>query len=232
MPRLSRLCPVGIPQHLIQRGNNRSICFGSEKDLAFYTHCLKEYSKKFKVNVHAWVFMTNHVHLLVTPLEEQAVSRMMQSVGRVYVGYFNKTYSRTGTLWEGRFKSCLVDSERYLLACYRYIELNPVVANMVQDPAEYFWSSYQCNALGKQSDLLSPHSEYLMLGKSSAERQAVYRSLFKERLSDKMITDIRQGIAKGMALGSDHFKAQIEHTYNQRVVPLRAGRPKKSRPVH
>lgn len=227
MPRLTRFCPVGIPQHIIQRGNNRSVCFVSEMDFAFYAHCLKEYSSKFKVDVHAWVFMTNHVHLLVTPLEEQAVSRMMQSVGRLYVRYFNKTYSRTGTLWEGRFKSCLVDSERYLLACYRYIELNPVVANMVQDPAEYVWSSYQCNALGKQSNLLSPHSEYLSLGKTSEERQLVYRSLFQYQLSHKMIIDIRQGIDKGMALGSDHFKKQIELNFHRRVVPQRAGRPRK-----
>ena len=226
MPRLARLCPEGIPQHIIQRGNNRSVCFCSEDDLAFYIYCLKEYSLKYEVDIHAWVLMTNHVHLLGTPKKGGAVSRMMQSVGRMYVRYFNKTYRRTGTLWEGRFKSCLVESERYLLECYRYIELNPVVANMVQDPAEYYWSSYQCNALGKESSLLKPHQEYLSLGKSSDERLKNYRELFKYHIDEEMVTDIREAVNKGMALGSGRFKEQIEQTYHRRVVPRKAGRPR------
>ena len=226
MPRLSRLCPEGIPQHIIQRGNNRSVCFCSEDDLAFYTYCLKKYSLKYEVDIHAWVFMTNHVHLLGTPNKEGAVSRMMQSVGRMYVRYFNKTYRRSGTLWEGRFKSCLVESERYLLECYRYIELNPVVANMVQDPGDYYWSSYQCNALGKASELLKPHEEYLALGKSTDERLKNYRELFKYHVDEEMITDIRESVNKGMAIGSERFKKQIERTYHRRVVPGKAGRPR------
>jgi putative transposase len=226
MPRLARLCPEGIPQHIIQRGNNRSVCFCSEDDLAFYAHCLKEYSLKYEVDIHAWVFMTNHVHLLATPKKDGAVSKMMQSIGRIYVRYFNKTYLRSGTLWEGRFKSCLVETERYLLECYRYIELNPVVANMVQDPADYVWSSYQCNALGKVSELLSPHHEYLSLGKTTNERLSNYRALFKYHLDEEMITDIRHAVNKGMALGSDRFKDQIEQVYHRRVVPMKVGRPR------
>lgn len=226
MPRLARLCPADIPQHIIQRGNNRSVCFCSEGDLAFYAHCLKDYSKKFDVNIHAWVFMTNHVHLLATPLKEGAVSKMMQSIGRMYVRYFNKTYQRSGTLWEGRYRSCLVESDRYLLQCYRYIELNPVAANMVQHPADYHWSSYQCNGLGKVSELLSPHQVYLSLGKTTDERLMNYRALFKSHLEEAMIAEIREAVHKGLALGSNRFKEQIAQKYNRRVVPMKAGRPR------
>ncbi|MEZ9593140.1 transposase, partial [Shewanella sp. 10N.261.52.F9] len=149
MSRKPRANPIGIPQHIIQRGNNRQACFTSEQDFIAYTAWLKDYAKKFQVEIHAWVFMTNHVHLLCTPRENNAISQMMQSLGRQYVRYFNYTYKRSGTLWEGRYKSCLVQAEDYLLQLYRYIELNPVRANMVDDPCKYQWSSYQVNALGK-----------------------------------------------------------------------------------
>lgn len=149
MARLPRVCPVGVPQHVIQRGNNRQVCFASEQDFAAYAGWLKEYSKKYQVEIHAWVLMTNHVHLLCTPRTENAVSFMMQSLGRSYVQYFNFRYKRTGTLWEGRFKSCLVQEEIYLSQLYRYIELNPVRAKIVEHPSDYVWSSYQINALGK-----------------------------------------------------------------------------------
>ncbi len=151
MARLARVAPVGVPQHIIQRGNNRQVCFAGEEDMKAYLHWLKEMSKKYQVDIHAWVLMTNHVHLLCTPWKENAVSQMMQSLGRLYVRYFNHTYQRSGTLWEGRFKSCLVQSERYLLELYRYIELNPVRADMVDKPSDYSWSSYAINALGVES---------------------------------------------------------------------------------
>ena len=161
MARLVRVSPVGVPQHIVQRGNNRQVCFGGEEDMKAYLNWLKEFSKKYKVDVHARVLMTNHVHILCTPQEEGGISRMMQSIGRMYVRYYNYTYQRSGTLWEGRFKSSLVQSERYLLELYRYIELNPVRADMVDTPGEYSWSSYACNALGIQTELQTPHSEYL-----------------------------------------------------------------------
>lgn len=132
----------GVPEHIIQRGNNRQVIFGCEDDMKCYFTWLKEYSKKYDVKVHAWVLMTNHVHLLCTPSSGTAISQMMQSLARMYVMYFNRAYRRTGTLWEGRYKSCLVQEETYLLQLYRYIELNPVRAGMVEDPAEYSWSSY------------------------------------------------------------------------------------------
>ena len=134
MPRRKRLCPTGVPQHILQRGNNRQACFATDNDIAAYANWLAEAVDKYKVAIHAWVFMTNHVPLLVTPRREGCISAMMQYLGRYYVRYFNITYERTGTLWEGRFRSCLVQTETYLLVCHRYIELNPVRAGMVADP--------------------------------------------------------------------------------------------------
>ena len=227
MARLVRVSPVDVPQHIVQRGNNRQICFGGEEDMKAYLNWLKEFSKKYNVDVHAWVLMTNHVHLLCTPREEGAISRMMQSMGRMYVRYYNYTYQRSGTLWEGRFKSSLVQSERYLLELYRYIELNPVRAGMVDDPGEYSWSSYACNALGIKTELQTPHSEYLSLGKTKEERLENYRALFKAHVSAELLKEIRESVNKGLALGSECFTAQIEALTDRRVTSRKAGRPKK-----
>ena len=179
MARRKRICPAGIPQHIIQRGNNRQACFGLEEDFSAYAHWLEEASRKYQVAIHAWVFMTNHIHLLATPTSEDGISRMMQSTGRRYVRYFNHTYRRSGTLWEGRFKSCVVDAENYLLTCQRYIELNPVRANMVESPADYKWSSYHANGLLRASRLSTPHEIWMRLGLSDKERAERYRGLFR-----------------------------------------------------
>jgi putative transposase len=187
MARKQRVSSIGVPEHLIQRGNNRQAIFACEEDMQAYVGWLKTYSKKYKVSVHAWVLMTNHVHLLCTPSSVNGISQMMQSLGRMYVTYFNRSYKRTGTLWEGRFKSCLVQEETYLMQVYRYIEMNPVRACMVDEPADYFWSSYQCNALGKKSDLLTPHSIYTRLGRNEQARQLAYRGLFVHQLEDKRV---------------------------------------------
>ena len=227
MARLVRVIPVGVPQHIIQRGNNRQVCFSSEEDMKAYLSWLNEFSKKYSVEIHAWVLMTNHVHLLCSPHEEGAISRMMQSLGRMYVRYYNSTYQRTGTLWEGRFKSCLIQSERYLLELYRYIELNPVRANMVDDPADYSWSSYACNALGIDTELQTPHELYLALAKSKPERLSNYRELFKVHAGVELLEEIRDGINKGLALGDERFTTQIEALTSKRVTARVAGRPKK-----
>ena len=227
MARLVRVSPVEVPQHIVQRGNNRQVCFGGEEDMKAYLNWLKEFSKKYKVDVHAWVLMTNHVHILCTPQEEEAISRMMQSIGRMYVRYYNYTYKRSGTLWEGRFKSSLVQSERYLLELYRYIELNPVRAEMVDDPAEYSWSSYASNALGIRTELQTPHSEYLSLGKTKEERLENYRALFKAHVNAELLKEIRESVNKGLPLGSERFTAQIEALTDRRVTPRKAGRPQK-----
>ena len=227
MARLTRVAPIGVPQHIIQRGNNRQACFTGEEDMKAYLHWLKDWSKKCQVDVHAWVLMTNHVHLLCTPWKENAVSQMMQSVGRFYVRYFNHTYGRSGTLWEGRFKSCLVQSDRYLLALHRYIELNPVRANMVDEPSNYGWSSYVINALGVESELQTPHPEYLALGITKEERLHNYRELFKAHVGVKLLKEIRDSINKGLALGDERFASQIEALTKRRVTARKPGRPRK-----
>ena len=226
MARKVRFSPVGIPQHIIQRGNNRQICFGHEGDFKAYLHWLKEYSGKQQVSIHAWVLMTNHVHLLCTPHTEHGVSKMMQSLGRSYVRYFNHSYQRTGTLWEGRFKACLVNAPEYLFHLYRYIELNPVRAMMVEDPADYAWSSYQCNGLGSSSCLLTPHPLYLELGANPSIRQEQYRSLFSSHVEAELLTDIRKASNKGLVLGNDRFLDEMEVLSGRRLKEGAKGRPK------
>ena len=223
MARLPRICLPGIPQHIIQRGNNRQVCFASDEDFSAYAHWLCEYSKKYRVAIHAWVFMTNHVHLLVTPETKDGISKLMQSLGRYYVRYFNFTYKRTGTLWEGRYKSCLVDADNYLLVCQRYIELNPVRAGMVTAPSDYRWSSYQANGLGRNIEMFSPHEVYQGLGKTLKERTAAYRQLFKGHLDSNVFTQIRAASNSGMILGNDRFKQEIETLTGRRVTPLKRG---------
>ena len=224
MSRLPRICPVGLTHHIIQRGNNRQICFGREQDFFAYVGWLKEFSVKFGVDIHAWVLMTNHVHLLCTPLKAHGVSQMMQALGRQYVRYFNHSYTRTGTLWEGRFKSCLVEDEAYLLHLYRYIELNPVRASMVAEPSEYVWSSYQINALGKVSNLCTPHCLYTALGINDTERRATYRSLFTSHVEGELLKDIRAATKSGMALGNDRFKSELTSLTGRRLHHLPPGR--------
>lgn len=223
MARLPRLCPVGIPQHIIQRGNNRQPCFAGDEDFAAYASWLLKASKLYSVDVHAWVFMTNHVHLLATPHEANAVSKMMQYVGRHYVRYFNYTYRHTGTLWEGRFKSCLVQENEYLFYCYRYIELNPVRAMMVTHPADYRWSSYHANALGVESKLCSPHPLYLNLGVDAVSREANYRGLFDAHIDSRVVDDIRGSLQKGLVLGNDYFKDAIAELTGRRVRQVKRG---------
>ena len=225
MTRLPRISPVDIPVHIIQRGNNRQACFVTDEDHGAYAGWLKEYSMKYNVEIHAWVMMTNHVHLLCTPRQDGGISRMMQSLGRRYVQYFNFEYRRSGTLWEGRFKSCLVEAEPYLLEVYKYIELNPVRAEMVTDPGEYHWSSYQINGLGKISDLCTPHQEYLSLGEGPSERQENYRELFTHHVDGELLDEIRISTHKGMAVGNDRFKEEIETLTGRRLKSKKRGRP-------
>jgi putative transposase len=227
MARLSRVAPVGVAQHIIQRGNNRQVCFVSEEDMAAYAVWLKKYAKENEVAIHAWVFMTNHVHLLCTPSSSGGISKMMQALGRSYVRYFNSTYKRSGTLWEGRYKASLVQTEQYLLELYRYIELNPVRANMVSEPGDYGWSSYQCNALGKRSELLTAHEVYLALGNTDEIRRGRYRDLFRAGVDVRLLEEIRHGVHRGLAIGHPRFKEQIEALTGQRVSAKKRGRPKK-----
>jgi len=173
--------------------------------------------------------MTNHIHLLLTPETEDGLSRTMQSVGRRYVQYFNTRYQRSGTLWEGRYKATIVDSEAYLFTCYRYIELNPVRANMVFHPGSYVWSSYHFNGLGKDDSLVQPHERYLALGAEPAARQIAYRELFKAHIDDKSLAEIRQATQKGWALGSERFKDEIDKLIERRTRPLERGGDRRSK---
>jgi len=226
MARQPRIDLAGIPQHIIQRGNNREACFFAVVDRQRYLKWLCIAAKKYSGLVHAYVLMTNHVHLLATGAEQGSLSRMMQSLGRRYVRYVNSKYRRTGTLWEGRYKSGLVDSDRYLLTCYRYIELNPVRAGFASTPDEYRWSSFHRNARGARDDVVTPHATYLSLGKSDPARQSAYRELFRRPIDDD-IEAIRQHVTQGKALGSETFRNQVEAALNRPVRLTRPGRPRR-----
>lgn len=228
MPRAPRVCPAGVPQHVIQRGVNRQFCFKDDLDKGFYTRLLTEYSEEHQVQVHAWVLMSNHIHLLCTPLADQAISIMMQSVGRRYVRYFNHRHERTGGLWEGRFKSFMVESERYLLTCQKYIELNPVRAGLVRLPGEFVWSSFQCHGRGRDSPLHTPHEEYTRLGRTPAARIRAYHHLFDRDFGKAETRDILYAMKTGYALGTDAFRDHIEQTYGWPQQPRRRGRPPKN----
>ena len=227
MARHARFIIPGHPQHVIQRGNNREPCFYSEQDYQRYLEDLIASANKYECRVHAYVLMTNHVHMLVTPMKDRGISDMMQALGRRYVYYVNKAYRRTGTLWEGRYKSSLVDSDHYLLTCMRYIELNPVRAGLVDHPAKYRWSSYSANALGVSNSILSKHAEYQLLGRSPEDRQSTYRGLFDTTLGSEEIALQRSALQTGTPLGNDRFRSQIEVVSGRKIGFLMRGRPKK-----
>ena len=229
MPRQARLRLAGMPLHVIQRGNNRVACFVTDADRLTYLAMLKEMSIAFACDVHAFVLMTNHVHLLTTPRQRENVSLLMKHLGQQYVQYFNRTHERTGSLWEGQFKSSLVESDRYLLTCQRYIELNPVRAGMVKDPALYRWSSFRANVGLEASDLLAHHPVYTALGKDLSARTNAYLRLFDERLDAACLKQIRDALNGGFVLGGKGFIATLEALMNRRVSRGKAGRPKAER---
>jgi putative transposase len=228
LPRMPRLDSPGVPQHVIQRGNDRKACFFGRTDYLRYLQALQDAATNKQCEIHAYVLMTNHVHLLVTPAEAGSVGRMMQMLGRKYVRGVNDARMRTGTLWEGRYKASLVDSERYLLACYRYIELNPVRAGMVPSPGEYPWSSYRCNADGVDDPLVQPHEVLIRLGADDAARREAYRELVAQGIADEELATIRLYGRRQRALGSREFQERIERECGFRAGMGRPGRPRKS----
>ena len=201
MPRCARLLADGLPLHLVQRGNNRCDCFVDATDRLRYLASLRELAAHFHCSVHAYVLMTNHVHLLVTPAEAASLARFMRSLGQRYVQRFNRRHGRSGTLWEGRFRSSLVQSESYLLACHRYIERNPVRAGMAPTPGDYPWSSYRANASGAPSGILTPHPVYEALAGTAQARRAAYARLFNLPASPAEEEAIRTSVRKGKPLG-------------------------------
>ncbi|HCA27599.1 MAG TPA: transposase [Betaproteobacteria bacterium] len=228
MARLPRFAIAGQPQHVILRGNNRTEIFRTDADYRFYREKLQLACDKYGCDIHAYVLMTNHVHLLITPSEEQSLPKAMQMLGRYYVQHYNYSYQRTGTLWEGRYKATLIDTEAYLLTCMRYIELNPVRAGMVSHPSDYPWSSYHQNALGRPDHLVAPHLEYRRLGKTDKERQAAYRQLFKHHISERSVSEIREATNKAWVLGTDRFKRRVQKQLERRVEPEARGGDRKS----
>ena len=229
MPRPQRVNIAGIPQHLVQRGNNRQACFHDEADYQLYLELLASACNKHSCVIHAYVLMTNHVHLLATPTQPDGISLMFRDLGRDYVRQFNRRHGRTGTLWEGRFKSSLIETDQYLLACYRYIELNPVRAGIVEGPGDYQWSSFRANAYSDADTLVVPHDLWLALGPDDSARQQAYLSLFNQALSDEQDKVIRKGLNKGLPTGNDQFKRRIEAASSIQFGTGKVGRPR-SRP--
>lgn len=228
MARLLRIVVPGQALHIIQRGNNRQACFFADGDYRFYLDSLMEAATRFGGLVHAYVLMTNHVHLLLTPESPETPSMLLQSVGRRYVRYINQAYRRSGTLWEGRYKSALIDSDRYLLTCSRYIELNPVRAGMVALPGEYRWSSFRSNGGEAADPLLSPHPLYTALGNSPATRAAAYRTLFDRHLDSLDVQAIRDTTETGVVLGNDRFKDEVKSILRRRIERQPHGGDRKS----
>jgi len=229
MPRRPRITLPEVPLHLIQRGNNRQACFFTPEDYQVYLVWLEECAQESDCAIHAYVLMTNHVHILLTPQTASGAGELMKRLGQRYVQYINRTYRRSGTLWEGRFRSCLTQEEDYVLGCQRYIELNPVRASIVRHPAEYRWSSYRRNAQGEVSGLLSDHMVYTKLGSSQAVRQAAYRELFRTQLEPGLVDEIRNATNGNYALGDLGFQRQIASMLGRRVTPGDPGRPRKKR---
>ena len=225
MARLPRLTVPGYPHHVIQRGNNRQITFVDAADYERFLDLLGEYAEREKVAVHSYVLMGNHVHLLLTPQTETGVPLMMQAVGRRYVQYFNQRHQRSGTLWEGRYKCTLVDTDRYLLACMAYIDLNPVRAGIVSRPADYRWSSYGHYAGLRNDTLISPHALGWALGNTPFAREAAYVEFVGRGISADQQKAITESLLKGWALGEPKFVADLQKKTGRRIAPKEAGRP-------
>ena len=225
MARLPRLTLPGYPHHIIQRGNNRQMIFADTQDFATMMALLAENAHKFAVAVHAYVLMDNHFHLLATPATAEALPLMMQAVGRSYVRYFNDAQGRSGTLWEGRYKSTLIQTDRYLLACMAYIDLNPVRAGLVAQAGDYAWSSHG-HYIGRKTDkLITPHPLYWELGNTPFAREAAYADLVRAGVSEQQRADLTQSALSGWALGEDDFVADLQKKTVRRVAKGSAGRP-------
>ncbi len=227
MARRARLVIPGVPLHIIQRGNNRQSCFYSERDYLVYLRMLHAGAVHAHCSIHAYVLMTNHTHLLITPDTAHSPGVLMKALGQRYVQYINRRYGRTGSLWEGRFRSCIVDDEQYFFICQRYIELNPVRAQMVDHPAHHPWSSYRANAQGASDALLTPHQLYVTLGQESNERQKAYRDLFEQELPSEKVEFIRRATNGNYALGDMPFIKSAADVLERFVTPQRAGRPRR-----
>ena len=225
MARLPRLSLPGYPHHVILRGNNRQLIFKDNSDRQALLGLLVGYCQKHGVNLHAFVLMDNHLHLLVTPQFDKALSKMMQDLGRDYVRYFNKTHTRTGTLWEGRFRSALIQTDRYFLACMVYIDLNPVRAGMVAQALEHPWSSHAHYVGARQDSWLVPHDVYWALGNTPFAREKAYAELVQYGIEESKKHALTSSVLGGWALGEDTFTQNLQPLSKRRVSKSKAGRP-------
>ena len=226
MPRRARHYVPGLPYHIVQRGNNRKACFFESENYRFYLELWQEISERYGVAVHAYCLMTNHIHFLCTPERASSISDTMKVVGSRYAQYINRRYQRTGTLWEGRHRASLVQSDRYFLTCSCYIELNPVRAGMVEHPEKYLWSSYTANARGDRC-WLTPHHDYLILGQDINERKFAYREIVRHRLSEDDLQLIRSATHYCQPVGDIRFRTQVKEKYGIVIGQMRRGRPRK-----
>ena len=227
MPRPPRLDLPGIAQHVIQRGNDRQPCFFAADDYRRYLRYLAEIALREGCAIHAYVLMTNHAHLLVTPSTKGGVGRMMQALGRCYVRHVNQTYRRTGTLWEGRYKACLVAGDAHLLQCHRYIELNPLRAGIVADPRDYRWSSHRHNAFGEHDPLIRPHAIYRELADRTKQRLARYRRFVMEEISSGETDAIRSHVQRQRFYGPARFRRAVKEQLGRTLASRNVGRPRK-----
>jgi len=228
MPRKPRFFLPDIPVHIVQRGHSRDPVFFETGDYQAYLHWLHEAAERYDCDIHAYVLMTNHIHILATPKKADSISLMMQYIGRHYVPYINYTYGTSGSIWEGRYKASLIQDETYLLTCMRYIELNPVRADMVSSPGAYRWSSYRMNGQGKNNMLVTQHFLYKLLGKTTDLRIEAYKALFKGHIDKDDLDDIRTSLQSGTPLGNDYFKQKIEEKLKCKVGQPKRGRPKRA----
>ena len=225
MARLPRLTLPGYPHHIIQRGNNRQPIFKTATDYQHLLQLLEENAKKFDVDIHAYVLMTNHFHLLVTPQTDTGLPHMMQAIGRSYVRYFNDLQARTGSLWEGRYRSTLIQTERYLLACMAYMDLNPVRAAMTAEARDYPWSSHGFYAGLRTDKLVTPHALYWDLANTPFGREAAYADLVRSGVNPEQQAALTRSTLAGWALGEDDFVADLQKRTGRRLNKSKAGRP-------
>ena len=225
MARLPRLTLAGYPHHVIQRGNNRQAIFVTAADYQYFLCLIEENAKKFEVDVHAYVLMTNHFHLLATPQTDNALPQLMQAVGRSYVRYFNDLQRRTGSLWEGRYRSTLIETDRYLLACMAYIDLNPVRAAMVAEPLDYAWSSHGFYVGARSDKLVTPHALFWDLANTPFGREAAYADLVRAGVSLDQQAALTRSALAGWALGDPDFIADLQKRTERRVNKAKPGRP-------
>jgi putative transposase len=227
MARLPRLIIPHQPHLVTQRGHDQQAIFRDGEDYRIFLQSLRDAIRQYGVALHAYVFLPNHMHLLVSPGDAQGLGKMLQWLGRCYVPYFNHKYQRTGSLWQGRYKTTVVDAASFLLPCMHYVELDPVRTGLVTDPGAYGWSSYAHHAGITPDPHITDHPLYWQLGNTPFEREVTYRLLVEQALGPNQFAMLEQGLGKGWAVGSTEFKAMLEKQVQRRVQPAKRGRPAK-----